>query len=167
MIQKKIYLLIITAFTLLQGCGFHLRGSYVIPPCLKRLQITPNQSTDLFQQVLQRVLMSNGVVFDAESTSTLTILHQDFQEQALAYAFDGQLKRARLSLAIDYQLDTKIPGQSIQKQVRVSKELNIDSNNILNTDNERQRLKNDLWAEAATQLVFQLSMQYDSSSKAP
>lgn len=178
MVKKTLYFFIIVGLTIINGCGFHLRGSYNIPEFLKRLEIIPTQSMDPFQRMLKRVLMSNGIELiqpshlentdsDEQSISTLTILHQDFQEQALAYALDGQLKRARLSLQIEYQLDTKTPQKSIQGQVRVSRELDIEPNNILSTDHERQRLKNDLSTEAALQLVFQLSMQYDSSAKTP
>jgi LPS-assembly lipoprotein len=165
--------LLLIGVTVLSGCGFHLRGSYNIPAYLKHLQISPAQSMDPFHHMLRRVLASNEVqLIESPASkdaafSTLHITHQDFQEQALAYGLDGQLNRARLVLKVDYELHCANPKKSIQGQVRVSRELTIDPQNILASDNERQRLKNDLSIEAASQLVFQLSMQSESASKIP
>ena len=152
-------------FCLLAGCGFHLRGSFDIPSSLRVIQILPKQPFDSFQRALRKTLASNGVqVIIDESPSNqnqaiLTLLSQSFSERNVAYGSDGQPNRALLKFNVVYQVkdsDGKliIPSASVQ----VERELTLNPITYLATDNERTRLRSDLIADAASQLVRQLSI---------
>ncbi len=164
------------------GCGFHLRGSYALPTYLKVLRISPESYMDPFQEALRQALEGNGIQILSESavdnghskqaadsnhaanaaadkTTVLRIQHQALDEQALAYGIDGQLNRARLTLIIKYQIDTSNPKNNHEGSVSVSRELMINPNQRLSTDNERARLRTNLYQDAASQLMFQLSLQ--------
>lgn len=162
--RLKLFHFIIT-LSLLTGCGFHLRGAFSIPPSLQTLQILPNQPYDAFQRALKQFLKSNNIKIveqNIENTvpvATLTILGQAFSERAIAYGSNGLPNRAVLELKISYQL-TDVQGKPLGNNtlVTVERELMLNPNAVLGTDNERSHLQADLYRDAASQLVRQLSM---------
>lgn len=160
----KIFNLIVV-FSLLAGCGFHLRGAFSIPPALQTLQILPYQPYDAFQRALKQFLKSNHVkiveqnIEKTNSVATLTILSQTFSERTIAYGSNGLPNRAILELKISYQLtnpEGKLLGEN--SLVTVERELTLIPNAVLGTDNERTYIQADLYRDAASQLVRQLSM---------
>lgn len=162
--RLKLFHFIIT-LSLLTGCGFHLRGAFSIPPSLQTLQILPNQPYDAFQRALKQFLKNNNIKIveqNIENTvpvATLTILSQAFSERAIAYGSNGLPNRAVLELKISYQL-TDVQGKPLGNNtlVTVERELMLNPNAVLGTDNERSHLQADLYRDAASQLVRQLSM---------
>jgi len=164
-VNKMTYpvIFLMAVMMLLSSCGFHLRGSFSIPLALQTLQIQPAQPYDPLQRHLKKILKSNAVHL-IETTppnkdiATITLLNQQFSEQTVAYGSDGQPNRAVLQYTVRYQITD--PKQSIapdERSVQVERELTINPGATLGTDNERQRLKADLYLEAAFALVRQLS----------
>ena len=94
---------------------------------------------------------------------TLTLLSQGFSERTVAYGPDGQSNRAALRFAMTYQLldpegKFMIPDATLQ----VERELTINPNAVLATENERIQLKHDLMMSAACQLVRQILTTLDN-----
>ncbi|HXH54336.1 MAG TPA: LPS assembly lipoprotein LptE [Gammaproteobacteria bacterium] len=162
----------IIMLSLLTGCGFHLRGAFSIPQSLQILQILPHQPYDIFQRALKQFLKSNHIkiieqnIENTLAVTTLTILSQAFSERAIAYGSNGLPNRAVLELKISYQLtDPKGNPLGNNTLVTVERELMLNPNAILGTDNERSHLHTDLYRDAASQLVRQLSMISDHAKK--
>ncbi len=155
----------IAIFSLLGGCGFQLRGAFSIPLALQTLQILPHQPYDTFQRTLKQFLKNNEVKIieqDIDNTvqiAKLTILSQAFAERTIAYGSNGLPNRAVLELKISYQL-TNAQGKALGNNtlVAVERELMLNPNAMLSTDNERNHLHAELYRDAASQLVRQLSM---------
>lgn len=153
------------ALLFLMGCGFHLRGAYPVPDSLKTLQITPQQPYNDFQRALKPLLRGNGIRLvdqntpdiDLKQISTLSLLSETFSEKTISYGSDGQANRAVLQFKVDYQLINNDKPFSNNTTVIVTRELTIDPNNFLATENERIRLRTDLYLDAASQLIRQLS----------
>ena len=154
--------------SLLTGCGFHLRGAFSIPQSLQTLQILPDQPYDAFQRALKQFLKSNHITLVEQTTenkkpvTTLTIVSQAFSERAIAYGSNGLPNRAVLELNISYQLSNP-QGKLLRDNalVTVERELMLNPNAVLGTDNERSHLQVELYRDAASQLVRQLSMISD------
>jgi LPS-assembly lipoprotein len=148
---------------LLQGCGFHLRGSYPIPEALKIVHISPYQPYDPFQRALRQMLAGNGVQIvdsasgDAIPPSTLTIKNQQFEERPIAYGVDGRVTRTRLALRLEYAVDIQ-PAYHDEHTIRVARDYNPNPSNVLGTENEGNRLKEDLYEAAAAQCILELSL---------
>ncbi len=167
MIKNQAYIRLLPLFLVLllvTGCGFHLRGAFQISPSLQVLQIQPNQPYDPFQRALRQILKSNQVTLVDDQNSNpkptlLNIMNHSFSERVVAYGSDGQANRATLQLNVRYQiLDPTGKINSQEKTVQVERELTINPSAVLATDNERTRLKADLYLDAAAQLVRQLSV---------
>jgi len=162
----------VVILSLLAGCGFHLRGTFSIPQSLQTLQVLPNQPYDAFQRTLRQLLKSNNItivdpsVAETTKVATLTILSQTFSERTIAYGSNGLPNRAVLELKISYQL-TNAQGKPLGNNtlVTVERELTLNPNAVLGTDNERSHLQTDLYRDAASQLVRQLSMIPDHEER--
>lgn len=146
------------------GCGFHLRGTFSIPKPLQILRILPNQPYDTFQQALRQTLKMNGVeivdqnLAKIKDAATLTLLDQAFTERTVAYGSDGQPNRAILQFKMHYRV-TDAKGTMLTEAVaQIERELTLNPNAVLGTDNERARLKSDMMLENACQIVRQLSV---------
>ncbi len=159
-------LILCLSVLMLHGCGFHLRGSYEIPQGLKYLQLSPEQPYDPLQRILRKMLVSHGVHLSAGADtdasqpkpSILTIQNQSFEERPIAYGMDGQATRLRLELRLAYAVDLQPGNHRHTNTIRVQREWMVDPRNVLASDNERQRLKEDLFEEAAAQCISALSL---------
>lgn len=155
----------IAILSLLAGCGFQLRGAFSIPSSLQTLQILPYQPYDTFQRTLKQFLKNNEVkiieqnIDNTVQVAKLTILSQGFSERTIAYGSNGLPNRAVLELKISYQL-TNAQGKILGNNTLlfVERELMLNPNAVLSTDNERNHLHAELYRDAASQLVRQLSM---------
>jgi LPS-assembly lipoprotein len=159
----KIFIIILLLF--ITGCGFHLKGTFTIQNSLKILRISPHQPTDPLQKILRKSLKSNGVQIvepqNSEATSVLllTILSQTFTEKTVAYGADGQANRSVIQFNITYQISNS-SGKIIFSNgtIKVERLLTINPNAVLGTDNERNYVNEQLYIDAASQLMRQLSI---------
>jgi len=161
---KNRFILITLLFSTLLGCGFHLRGAYTISNEFKNLRLEPSKPFDPFQKLLRRTLKSNQINIVEEDTDqtkkpcVLIILNQNFSEQITAYGSDGQANRAILRFQMTYQLLNSEGTLIVDNgQVQIQRELSINPNALLSTENERTRIKNELYYDAALQFMRQLS----------
>jgi len=146
------------------GCGFQLRGNLLIPTNLQTLQIAPNTPFEPFQRFLRQTLASNGVKIlepsdeEAKNVPVLTILSQSFNERTVGYGPDGQVNRSILQLTVSFQL-TDPSGKVLlpPSSVQVERALTVNPNAVLGTQNERERLKTDLYMDAISQMLRQMS----------
>lgn len=148
----------------LVGCGFHLKNAFTIPPILKVLQLSPHLPLDPLQRPLRQALKCNGVQLvtppcpEAKSAATLVLLSQGLTERVVAYGADGQANRSVLQVTVTYQI-VNASGKVIfcDGIVRVERMLTIQPNSVLGTENERTRVSNELYVDAASQLMRQIS----------
>lgn len=164
MVSKRL-LIVVLAFFYLTGCGFHLRGALAIPPSLQVLQISPYQPYEKFQQLLLQTLKTHGIkivtspLTPEEKVAILTLRNREFKERTIAYESTGQPNRALLQFTLTYELRNKQGKISLENgMVEVEREMVLNANAVLGTESERDRLKNDLYLEAALQLIRQLSL---------
>lgn len=152
-------------FIFLMGCGFHLRGSVTIPEFLRVLRIVPDQPSDPLQRALRQALKGNQVIImrendvDACNAAVINIFSQAITERNVAYGLDGQANRAMIQLTIHYRITDKT-GKVIlpNGRVRVERSLTINPNATLGTENERNRVLQELYNDGALQLLRQLSL---------
>lgn len=150
----------------LAGCGFHLRGNVCIPGPLQTLAISPDAPFDPFQRILRRTLKDNQVqvvelcaIQNDCRANILCLLEQKFSERNIAFGSDVQVNRVLLQFKVKYQI-TDHEGNIIVdcNTLQVERELTINPNAVLGTDHDRQRVQNELYNDAAVQLIRQLSL---------
>lgn len=145
------------------GCGFHLRGQFTIPQELTLLKIANCDNFDLFKRILKRTLTTNGIQILPMNTTApaniLTITEQQFTERNIAYGSDVQVNRALVQFIVKYQISNP-EGRELFPcgTIVVERELTINSNAILGTEDERNRINTELYTDASVQLIRQLSV---------
>lgn len=174
-LMRSVHLVLLLVFILSlglfsSGCGFHLRGQYCIAPEFQVLRIMPIGVFDHLQRTLrQQLKLAKIRVTDAppevEKASILTILSQGFTERTTAYGPDVQVNRATLVFNMTYQITDENGRMLIPLSViEVERELAINPNQVLGTDFERKRVRNELYIDATTQLIRQLSVASNANS---
>jgi LPS-assembly lipoprotein len=154
--------LLVFCFCLI-GCGFHLRGQFTLPKELTFLKIANSDKADPFQRILKRTLKSNGVQIlpldAAIPTSIFTITEQTFTERNIAYGSDVQVNRVLLQFNLKYQISNH-QGRELHPYgtIVVERELTVNPNAILGTEDERGRVHTELYTDASVQLIRQLSV---------
>lgn len=145
------------------GCGFELRGTHSIPSAFRTVAISPEQPFDPFQKALRSQLKAHQVhiTTPTKGVPLILITQQELSERALSYQLDGQANRSILTLTITYQLDT------VEHRLFVERELPISPNEFLATRHERKRIERDIYTQAATQLIRQLSAQRADECQSP
>lgn len=156
-------LLILLLSFLLTSCGFHLRGTFAIPPILKILRICPEEPFDPFQRLLRQTLKTNEITIVPAhckdiKAAVLTLSQQAFTERVVGYGSDIQADRAVLQFSVTYQVQHP-DGKILLAEgiVKVERDLPLNPNAVLGTDNERNRVKNELLNDAVLTLLRQLS----------
>lgn len=158
-------MILMSLLFLVASCGFHLRGSFSIPTALQILRLAPNQPLDPFQRPLRQALKSNSVqiVDDSDpnvcNVTSLIILSQSFFEKTVGYGSDGQVNRVIIQFTVHYQI-TDPQGKVIipSTAVQVERSLTVIPNAVLGTDYERAYVTKELYSDAASQLLRQLSV---------
>lgn len=154
--------ILVTLIFSLAGCGFHLRGDLNIPISLRLLAISPDQPLDAFQKTFRRILVMNHVQIQENRNcpaNTLCLLNQSFSERGLAYGTDLQINRILLQFKVEYQiLDPEGNIIVACNTLQVGRELTINPNAVLGTEHDRLRVQNELYEDAAMQLIRRLSL---------
>lgn len=161
----KLCLLFVVIGTL-AGCGFHLRGDLCIPRPLQVLAISPDLPFDPFQRILRRTLKDNQVqvvglcsINNECPANVLCIVNQKFSERNIAFGSDVQVNRVLLQFTVEYQITDREGNIIVDcNKLQVERELTINPNAVLGTDHDRQRVQNELYNDAAVQLIRQLSL---------
>lgn len=163
--NKKIFLAFCLLYASLSGCGFHLRGKVLVPPELQVLHILPQAPFNPFQQCLRAIFATNGIqIVDALPCNTpfaiLNILSEQIVDRTIAFGIDGQNNRIMIQFTLTYQITTSADQELIcPTTIQVERELNINPNAVLGTDQERAKVVNDLYIDATQQIMRHLTPQ--------
>ena len=139
------------------GCGFHLRGTLIIPKELKTIRIMPNTPNEDLQRKLRTNLKKNGVkIVSAETkkVTTLTLSKPVFSEEVIAIGANNQPQRIRLIINFNYHLHDKT-GELIKGPITITsfRDFSIDPLNLLSSNSERNIIKNELYTSALSKLM--------------
>lgn len=149
--------LLILSLLSLSSCGFELRGRTATPQRYAHLNLSPNTPYDPFQRVLRQSIKGNGIQYTSHDAPVLSILKYEFSEQPIAYGSDGQVNLSFLKLKVTYELLSPSGSTLVEPStVEVERDFTQQPNAVLGTDFERQRLQNDLYQDAASQIIRQL-----------
>lgn len=149
----------------LEACGFHLRGHFDFPAAFNRIKICPNHPYDPFQRTLIQALNSNGIDVitapkaECQDLTTLFLFNQKFSERTIGFGSDTEVNRSIIEFTLQYRVED-CEGNILcpEATVQVQRELSISPSAVLSTENERARLRADLYLDATTQLMRQLSV---------
>ncbi|MFI4918275.1 MAG: LPS assembly lipoprotein LptE [Legionellales bacterium] len=158
--MKKRFIPLLLISLLLSACGFHLRGMIDVPKWLTNVAIS-SKSNDLeFVSMLKSTLEGYHIEVNPEPALAhywLIINHVTYQRQIVSVGASTNPRQYQLTLSVGYMLQTR-KGQIIKasRQVSVSRQLTVNNDRILGSNDEETILINEMRQEAVVQLINRL-----------
>jgi len=158
--------LLLALLVLLQGCGFHLRGSSVsanLPAAISPIHIQGLPSSDVFRQELESQLLNSDaqVTNDAaQAASLMRITNKRSKRRVLTVNSSGKVLEYELKESLSFSLsdragNERIPVQSVQLiQIYTNSE-----DDVLGGEHEEDSLREEMWRRLADQVLRRLSAQ--------
>lgn len=154
-------ILIVFLVASLTACGFHLRGSTILPPPLISMQLhaedlDSRQKTELERQLIQAGAKLKDV--QAGAAVQLTVAIKVLPDRSVVNTAGQGKTIIRIFRQLSYSVSAAT-GELLMDQTTIKRQLDIsfDSNELAGAEYERQSSELLLDQELFGQLIFQLS----------
>lgn len=172
--QKSLaWLLLFLSLTLVQSCGFKLRGSQALPSEIQDVYIT----ADYIYAPLQRALDQRLPVYQLQSniierqdlrlneitnSVVISLQPEQLERRLLSIFSTGQVAEYELMYSIDYEV--RFSGKDpIRSNVTVAREYQDDPDEVLAKSRELELVLQEMRLDAADRIIRLLSSQYSQS----
>ena len=157
--MKKIFPIILVL--LLSACGFHLRGLIDVPEWLDNVSIISKDGNKELVSLLKSQLEGYKVEVNPEPALAkywLIINKITFQQQIVSVGASTNPRQYQLILTVEFMLQTS-KGQIIKtpRTVAVSRQLTVNNDRILGSNEEETVLISEMRREAVIQIINRLS----------
>lgn len=158
--------LILTLFVL-SSCGFHLRGIVAMPAWLNNIAIiVPPEQRDLEPLLKEQLHGYNIHVTDdpASANYWLTIESDQFQQNISSISSSTTPRQYQLVYTVQFKLERAREYVIIpSNEIVISRQITINSNRILGSNNEESHQKHDMEREAIIQMMYRLSRNHPAT----
>lgn len=148
-------ILCLVLLLMLSGCGFKLGTYQSVVHKYPKMQVPFCKDTKLYQMLLQSLQQAH-VKITTEDAPQLSIVGKNFEQKPLVYAIDGELRRERVTLTIDFEFNDGLNRSSFS--LSTNRERAIISKQRLAADLELQQIEQQMQKEIMQQLITQLSI---------
>lgn len=154
------YLLILTLLSL-TACGFHLRGSFEIPPYLQTVQVLDASPATRIAPELKRALQNEGVALTddtAQANAVLRLQSESFTRRVQAVDADGKAQEYGLRYGVVFSVLG--PDGAVwlnNASVSASRDLRFSEFAVLGTGGEEDQLRIEMRRDAVRGILRQLS----------
>ncbi len=155
--MKKIIL--IGLIISLSACGFHLRGSFVVPEQYQNLSLSAKPGSAMLP-VLRNRLGNAGVDINSTAPYTLRVLDETETRRTASTAEDGLTFEYELVLNLRYQLESD--GGDVlfgPSEINLERSYVHDRGNLVGSGEEQNLLKREMRQEAVAQMMRRLQAQ--------
>lgn len=157
--KKRVFPLILAL--LLSACGFHLRGLIDVPEWLNNVSIISKDGNKELVSILKSQLEGYKVEVNPEPALAkywLIINKTTFQQQIVSVGASTNPRQYQLILTIEFMLQTS-KGQIIKapRLIAVSRQLTVNNDRILGSNEEETVLISEMRKEAVIQIINRLS----------
>ena len=144
--------------SVLTGCGFHLRGDFLLPPELQTLHVTSvDRHGELTRLVKNHFTINNVnlVKSSQHDIPELRILKDNLNRRTLSVFPNGQVAEYELIYSVRYQL--KLEDQTQQYSFELNRDYQDDPDKALAKSRELSLILSELRREAADRILRNLS----------
>lgn len=158
-LKKSFILLVLTIF--LSACGFHLRGLIDVPEWLNNVSIISKDGNNELISNLKSQLEGYKIRVNPDPALAkywLIINSSNLQQQIISIGASTNPRQYQLILTIEFMLQTS-KGQIIQapRRISVSRQLTVNNDRILGSNEEETVLISEMKKEAVIQIINRLS----------
>ncbi len=153
----------ILILSLLQGCGFHLRGSADLPPSISPLYIEGLGAYDPLRKVLRQTLADSNVQITdnrAQARTILRLRNQEHERRVLSVDGQGKVVEYELHHALDFDL-IGADGNTLAEEQTVGTQrayINTETE-VLGKAEEELDVQEDMRVDLASRIVSRLQSQ--------
>ncbi|PPK53001.1 LPS-assembly lipoprotein LptE [Marinobacter persicus] len=153
--------LVLTAATVLAGCGFQLRGTSPVPAALQPLAVDcPASLPGDFCNSVREQLRLGGVELASEARADYVLRLRDYRQDRRASAITSTASAAeyvlRHTVSLELMTSEQVPliGKT---DLNASESYRYDENNVLAKQREEDELRQQLGDRLAQQVIFRLA----------
>ncbi len=154
---------------LLSGCGFHLRGTVVLPQSMHKTVIVGASGSELNYEIESTLRNAGGEVAQSvdATTSVLTIHSQGISRKVLSVDSQGRDAEYELELLLIFSLrDPQGRVLADNEKITVNRAFSFDPNNVLAKSEEEASLRSELLRQGVEQMMRRLQALSRQSSAA-
>lgn len=159
--HPKLFFSVMLYTLLLSGCGFHLRGMIEIPRWFTNVAIiSQNAPRDLTTQLKEQLQAYhvNVSAYPDLANYWLIIENDNFQQQITSVSSSTTPRQYQLIYTVLFKLQARDGKEIIPSdQVVVTRQITINGDRILGSDEEEAITKNEMIRDAVTQILNRLS----------
>lgn len=153
-------LIILLSINLL-SCGFHLRGFIDLPSWLRNVSVINNTHDQELKNIVATRLKSNNITTlpcPEDADIHLVLLNEEFRQDISSVSSASSPRQYQLSYKLCFSV-VKKDGTIIvpPTKINVSRQITINNNRILGSDNEEAITKREIKNNAVTQLLSRIS----------
>jgi LPS-assembly lipoprotein len=154
------FFLPISLIILLTSCGFHLRGFQDKPAWITELVIVNQNADRKFSDKLEKNLQGYAIEVITEDTKAsplwVTLLNDELTQDLDSVSSSTTPRQYQLTYQLHFQIQYKNQMLINAGTLSSTRQLTINSNRILGSNDERDQLKAAMQAEVAQQLIVRL-----------
>ncbi|HEX5277358.1 MAG TPA: LPS assembly lipoprotein LptE [Fluviicoccus sp.] len=140
----------------LGACGFHLRGSYAIPPELHNLKLDLGSNSSL-SRPLRDALQTAGVTL-GQGDYRLIITHEKLTKQSTTTDSRAKAAEYTLQYEVNYRLSREQETAPLpERKLSLRRSYQYDTTAIVGKSEEEETLIRELYLDAAQQILRQIS----------
>jgi len=141
------------------GCGFHLRGSYQIPPSLSPIHVVAGQASGLAREI-RRSLRISGIAMTemrSEAKAVIRVLHERFDRRVLSVDGRGKVIEFELRFQADFEVEDSSGNLVVPRgRVRLVRSQINPETSTLGQLEEEQWIREDLYRDAGDRVLQQI-----------
>ncbi|MCF6353861.1 MAG: LPS assembly lipoprotein LptE [Candidatus Polarisedimenticolaceae bacterium] len=159
-----IAVLVVSLLTLLQGCGFQLRGAAELPPSISPLYLQGMGEHDPLRRDLRQVFEGANIQLTSDqskASSTLHITKQEQDRRVLSVDSRGKVVEYEIHQALEFEL-LDADGVSLMERQSVGSQRAYENpeTGILGKDQEEKLLRRDLRLDLVRRIAYRIQEQF-------
>jgi LPS-assembly lipoprotein len=157
--MKRIFAALILSTVIVQACGFHLRGTFSLPPSMKTVYVKSADAA-LGAKVEELLKQSGSIIATAtgESAAIVRITDVNLARDVSTVDPRGKVTGYMLVLSASYAVDDAAGKSLLRRQsLRVQRDYSFDAEQVLAKEGEEEFLRQDMESDAAQQIVRQMA----------
>jgi LPS-assembly lipoprotein len=156
---KTVLLTSLLTLTLLQGCGFHLRGAVLLPDEMAATWVAgEGVSGELLQSVRDAIRNTNGDTAASEAAATAVLLLSDetYSRRVAAVGGDGKVSEYQLHYSVRWRVRTKSGETLGEGELKQREQYQYSSGQVLGKSEEESYLRGTMVKAAVRDLMRKL-----------
>jgi LPS-assembly lipoprotein len=160
--RARVWLPLLLAVLLLDGCGFHLRGAVSLPLGMEKVYVKAEKpNTELLRELKKRLRFSGAsIVGPEEATSVLEVFREEADRNILTLEYTtGQISEFQLEYQVEFEVRTR-GGKTLvsRKVVSATRNYTYNRNNVLSMSSEERSLLESMREEVVDDMMRYMQM---------